>query len=73
MLAELPAVSGAEAVRALERLGFEGARRRGSHVMLRRGGTGCVVPLHRELKRGTLGGALRQAGVDVERFLAARR
>jgi predicted RNA binding protein YcfA (HicA-like mRNA interferase family) len=37
--------------------------------MLRRGSAGCVVPLHREIKRGTLGGILRQAGVGAERFI----
>ncbi|MCB0981991.1 MAG: type II toxin-antitoxin system HicA family toxin [Acidimicrobiaceae bacterium] len=68
---ELPHVSGAEAVRALERLGFEVVRQRGSHVMMRRGSAGCVVPLHREIKRGTLGGVLRQAGVDAESFIEA--
>lgn len=31
--------------------------------MLRKGVARCVVPLHRELKRGTLGGVLRQAAV----------
>ena len=30
---------------------------------MRRGSAGCVVPLHREIKRGTLSGILRQAGV----------
>jgi hypothetical protein len=27
------------------------------------------VPLHREVKRGTLGGMLRQAGVEAEAFI----
>jgi predicted RNA binding protein YcfA (HicA-like mRNA interferase family) len=70
-LPELPHVSGAEVVRALERLGFAVVRQRGSNVMLRRGAVGCVVPMHRELKRGTLGGILRQGGVDAEAFLEA--
>jgi predicted RNA binding protein YcfA (HicA-like mRNA interferase family) len=39
--------------------------------MLRREAVGCVVPLHREIKRGTLGGILRQAGVDAGAFIAA--
>jgi predicted RNA binding protein YcfA (HicA-like mRNA interferase family) len=60
-----------EAVRALERLGFVVMRQRGSHAMLRRGSAGCVVPLHREIKRGTLGGILRQAGVGAEAFIEA--
>jgi len=68
---KLPHVSGAEAVRALERLGFVVLRQRGSHVILRRGSAGCVVPNHREIKIGTLGGVLKQAGVTAEEFLAA--
>ena len=68
---KLPRVSGAEAVLALQRLGFAVARQRGSHVVLRRGLAGCVVPNHREVKTGTLAGALRQAGVSVEEFIAA--
>ena len=68
---ELPQVSGAEVIRALERLGFAAVRQRGSHVMMRRGSAGCVVPLHREIKRGTLGGILRQASVEAEAFIEA--
>lgn len=69
----LPRLSGAEAVRALERLGFHVARQRGSHVVLRRGASGCVIPLHRELKTGTLLGARKQAGISVEDFTDALR
>ena len=68
---KLPRISGAEAVRALQRLGFEVARQRGSHIVMRRGSSGCVVPNHREIKTGTLAGVLRQAGVSVEEFIAA--
>jgi predicted RNA binding protein YcfA (HicA-like mRNA interferase family) len=69
----LPVLSGQEVIRILERLGFEQARQRGSHVVLRRGTTGCVVPLHAEVKRGTLAGIIRQAGVTAEDFLAASK
>ncbi len=68
---KLPRVSGAEVVRALQRMGFAVARQRGSHIVLRRGSSGCVVPNHRELKTGTLAGVLKQAGVSVEDFLKA--
>ena len=68
---ELPVCSGAEVIRALERLGFRVVRQRGSHVMLRKGMAGCVVPLHRELKRGTLSGILRQVGVSAAEFINA--
>jgi len=53
---KLPRLSGAEAVRKLERLGFTVVRQRGSHVVMRRGSAGCVVPNHRELKIGTFAG-----------------
>ena len=46
----LPRVSGSEAVRALERLGFAVVRQRGSHIIMRRGASGCSVPNHREIK-----------------------
>lgn len=62
----LPRLSGAEVVAALEKLGFVRARQKGSHVILRRGQSGCVVPLHRELKTGTLSGVLKQAGISLD-------
>ncbi len=68
---KLPVLSGAEVVRTLERLGFVIARQRGSHIVLRRGEMGCVVPNHRELKVGTLVGLLKQAGVSPDEFIAA--
>ena len=66
---KLPVVSGAELIRALERLGFTVIRQRGSHIILRRGSSGCVVPNHRELKTGTLAGILKQAGVAIDEFI----
>ena len=66
-------VSGQEAIRTLERLGFEEVRQRGSHVVLKKqtpeGALGCVVPLHRELAIGTLRGILKQAGVTSDEFV----
>jgi len=70
---DYPVLSGAEIIKALEAMGFGQVRQRGSHVVLRRGEAGCVVPLHREVKRGTLGGILRQAGVAPDEFLKALR
>lgn len=72
-MAKLPRVSGAEVVKTLEALGFVVARQRGSHIVLRRGSSGCVVPNHREIKTGTLLGILKQAGVTPEEFAAFRR
>jgi predicted RNA binding protein YcfA (HicA-like mRNA interferase family) len=71
---ELRKVSGDQAIRALKRLGFEKVRQRGSHVVLKRrtgeGEIGCVVPLHPELKIGTLRGILKQAKVAPEEFMS---
>ena len=66
---KLPRVSGAQATRALERLGFVRIRQSGSHVFMRRGQDSWVVPLHAELKLGTLAGLLRQAGIAAEEFV----
>jgi predicted RNA binding protein YcfA (HicA-like mRNA interferase family) len=68
---KLPRISGAAAIRALERLGFVKVRQSGSHVIMRRGSTGCVVPMHSEIKVGTLSGVLRQADVSPEEFINA--
>jgi len=70
---KLPRVSGAEAQRALERLGFQKVRQSGSHVVMKRESKGCVLPMHSELKTGTLAGALRQAEVSAEEFTLALR
>jgi predicted RNA binding protein YcfA (HicA-like mRNA interferase family) len=63
-------MSGAEIVWAFQRLGFEKLRQSGSHVVMRRGGEGCVIPLHAEVKVGTLASILRQAEVTTEEFLS---
>jgi predicted RNA binding protein YcfA (HicA-like mRNA interferase family) len=62
----LPVVSGAQLIRALEHVGWQVARQRGSHVRLRHTDRPIflVVPLPRELKRGTLAAILRDAGLD---------
>jgi predicted RNA binding protein YcfA (HicA-like mRNA interferase family) len=59
-------LSGSEAIRILEDFGFERVGRRGSHVKLRRIGPvqerqTLHVPLHRELRDGTLRAIVRQA------------
>ncbi len=70
---KFPGLSGQDIVRALERLGFELIRQSGSHIIMRRGISGCVVPNHKEVKIGTVGGILRQAGVSAEDFAESLR
>jgi predicted RNA binding protein YcfA (HicA-like mRNA interferase family) len=70
---KMPRISSREAIRALERLGFEQIRQTGSHVVMKRlteeGAIGCVVPVHQELKVGTLSGILKQAQITVDEFI----
>jgi predicted RNA binding protein YcfA (HicA-like mRNA interferase family) len=66
---KLPCVSGAKVAKSLERIGFVRMRQKGSHLVMRRGTSVCVVPMHREVDQGTLRGILRQAGVSPEEFV----
>ncbi|MEI8042184.1 MAG: type II toxin-antitoxin system HicA family toxin [Verrucomicrobiota bacterium] len=70
MSRHLPAISGRELIRALRRAGFVVMRQKGSHVSLeRRSITGyhrTVVPLHREIRPGTLSDILSQTGLSKE-------
>ena len=72
----LPVISGEEVVKILvKKFGFRVARQRGSHVVLIKyvgsEKIGTVVPLHPELKRGTLLGILEKARITKEEFVKA--
>jgi len=66
-------VSGREAIRAFERVGYQVVRQRGSHVRLRHhaGRFPLTVPDHREIKPGLLHRLIRDAGMTVDEFIAA--
>jgi len=69
MSGALPVVSGKETAQALLRAGFAVISTRGSHQKLRHDdGRVVIVPLHRELARGTLASILRQAGLSPVEF-----
>jgi predicted RNA binding protein YcfA (HicA-like mRNA interferase family) len=66
-------VSGQTVVKILcNKLGFTISGRSGSHVRLSKmtpdGKVGTVVPMHKELKIGTLKGVLKLAKVDIDEF-----
>ncbi len=66
-------VSGKTAIKILcNRFRFEISGRSGSHVRLSKmtseGKVGTVVPVHEELKIGTLRGILKLAKIDPEEF-----
>jgi predicted RNA binding protein YcfA (HicA-like mRNA interferase family) len=73
-LSKLPAVSGSQAVRAFERLGYEVDRQRGSHIVLRHPRPPhrrLVVPNHSTVAKGTLRALIREAGLTVDEFRSA--
>jgi predicted RNA binding protein YcfA (HicA-like mRNA interferase family) len=67
----LPVISGREARKAFEKVGWSFARQRGSHMILTKPGmpVNLSVPDHRELDRGLLRGLIRDAGLTVEQFI----
>ncbi len=70
---KLRKVSREKVIRILcNKMGFEISGRTGSHVRLSKttpeGKVGTVVPIHRELKIGTLKGVLKLARVDEDEF-----
>lgn len=71
-MSKLPIVSGGELVKALEKVGYELDRQRGSHMVLRQAAPPfrrITVPDHREIAKGTLRAIIRQSGLTVEEFL----
>jgi predicted RNA binding protein YcfA (HicA-like mRNA interferase family) len=65
---QLPVLSGKRIVRALEKAGFQVVSTRGSHCKLRHLSVPriVIVPLHDEVRPGTLASILRQAGLTVD-------
>ena len=72
-MGELRKVSGKEAVKVLcNKFGFQITGRKGSHVRLSKQlenkKIGTVVPMHPQLKIGTLKAILRQVNISSEDF-----
>lgn len=72
-MTKIPSLNYEQVVRALERDGWLGKRQRGSHIRLHKYVAGellrLTVPAHKPIKRSTLSHILKQARIDVERFL----
>ncbi|KYC46829.1 MAG: YcfA-like protein [Candidatus Methanofastidiosum methylothiophilum] len=65
-------LSGLEVIKILKRAGFIAVRQKGSHVRLEKvGDDGIIkitVPLHDELKKGTLMRIIKDSGLTQEEF-----
>lgn len=72
-MSHLPRLSGREAVKVFEKLGWRVARQRGSHIiMIKAEATVTLsIPDHDEIARGTLRSLLRAAGVTVDEFASS--
>ncbi len=72
-MAAVPLLRPREVVRAFERLSWQVARQRGSHIVLTKSGSVATlsVPEHATVARGTLRGLIARAGLTVEDFLSA--
>ncbi|MBY0308761.1 MAG: type II toxin-antitoxin system HicA family toxin [Phycisphaerales bacterium] len=68
----LPVVSGRQTVAAPQRVGYQVARQKGSHIRLRHPTDPkrqpVTIPDHKELKTGTLRATIRDAGLLLEEF-----
>ena len=72
-MSRLPIVSGKEAVRAFEKIGYRVDPQTCSHIILRHDEPPhrhLSVPDHRELAKGTLRGLIRDAGLTVDELVA---
>ena len=67
----LPILSGRKAVRAFEKLGWQIARQRGSHIIMVREGENVTlsIPDDKEVAKGTLRSLIRAAGITVDEFV----
>jgi len=70
-MAELPLVSGKEALAAFEKAGWRYVRRKGSHMIMIKSGmpVNLSIPDHKELDRGTLRKLIRLSHLSVEEFI----
>jgi predicted RNA binding protein YcfA (HicA-like mRNA interferase family) len=69
----VPVLKPREVVRAFEKLGWEVARQRGSHIILTKEGhiATLSIPKHPEVAHGTLRSLIARAGITVEEFIEA--
>lgn len=71
-MSKLPVVSGWECVKALQKVGFEVRRQKGSHIIMNRSDPYAMVsiPNHKTLKPGTLRKIIQDAGLTIDEFKA---
>jgi len=69
---KLPTISGREIIKKLEKIGYEVARKKGSHVRLKSSNLAyksITVPLHKTIKPGLLSQIIKDARLSVDEFI----
>ena len=72
-MTHMPLVSGRQAVRAFERIGYAVDHQTGSHIILRQKNAPhrrLTIPNHTELGKGLLRSLIREAGLTMDEFRA---
>lgn len=76
-MAKLPRLSGNEVIKTLSKAGFSPIRQKGSHVFMlkqiieegQENKIALVVPMHKEIDKGTLLAIIRQSKLTKEEFM----
>ena len=71
-MGSIPLLRPSEVVKAFEKLGWEVARQRGSHIIMTKPGylATISIPDHPFVARGTLRSLIARAGISAEDFLS---
>ncbi len=75
-MSKLPVVSGKDAVKIFQKMGYQFDHQTGSHVILRQTFPPfrrLTIPNHKEIAKGTLRSLIREAGLTVDQFVDLER
>lgn len=71
---KLPIISGKDAIKVFEKIGYKVVRQKGSHIRLRNDSNQfhkpITIPNHKELKLGLLRMLIKDANLTIENFLS---
>lgn len=66
MPSKYPVLKPEEVIRVLQKTGFTFKSQKGSHVKYTRNDRAVIIPMHEEIRKGTLKSILSQAGISLE-------
>ncbi len=73
-MSKLPSLSGPQAIKCFEKIGYQVIRQRGSHIRLHhqfdKQNKPLTIPQHKTLGKGLLRKLLRDAEISVEEFVS---